>query len=73
MPRRFKKIEVQLGKWTKSYLTLNSDERPTNVEIGTDATQFPEKEYINDIFVAVWGRNRVGIGLSYTGRQSPYL
>ncbi len=25
-----------------------------NVEIGTEATQFPEKEYINEIFVAVW-------------------
>ncbi len=24
-----------------------------NVEIGTEATQFPEKEYINWIFVAV--------------------
>ncbi len=26
-----------------------------NVEIGTVAAQFPEKEYINGIFVAVWG------------------
>ncbi len=26
----------------------------TNVEIGTEALQFPEKEYINGIFVAVW-------------------
>jgi hypothetical protein len=25
-----------------------------NVEIGTDAAQFPEKEYITGIFVAVW-------------------
>ncbi len=25
-----------------------------NVEIGTEAAQFPEKEYINEIFVAVW-------------------
>ncbi len=25
-----------------------------NVEVGTDAAQFPEKEYINGIFVAVW-------------------
>jgi hypothetical protein len=24
-----------------------------NVEIGTDAAQFPEKEYINGIFLAV--------------------
>jgi hypothetical protein len=30
-----------------------------NVEVGTEATQFPEKEYINGIFLAVsvrWGR-----------------
>jgi hypothetical protein len=26
-----------------------------NVEIGTEATQFPEKEYINGIFLAVQG------------------
>jgi hypothetical protein len=25
-----------------------------NVEIGTEAVQFPEKEYINWIFLAVW-------------------
>jgi hypothetical protein len=25
-----------------------------NVEIGTEAPQFPEKEYINGIFVAVY-------------------
>jgi hypothetical protein len=25
-----------------------------NVEIGTEAVQFPENEYINGIFVAVW-------------------
>ncbi len=25
-----------------------------NVEIGTEAEQFPEKEYINGIFLAVW-------------------
>ncbi len=25
-----------------------------NVEIGTEAAQFPEKEYINGIFVAVF-------------------
>jgi hypothetical protein len=27
-----------------------------NVEIGTEAVQFPEKEYINGIFVAVWSK-----------------
>jgi hypothetical protein len=26
-----------------------------NVEIGTEAVQFPEKEYINEMFLAVWG------------------
>ena len=25
-----------------------------NVEIKTEAAQFPEKEYINEIFLAVW-------------------
>jgi hypothetical protein len=28
-----------------------------NVEIGTEAAQFPEKEYVNGIFVAVWALN----------------
>ncbi len=28
------------------------------MEIGTEATQFPEKEYINGISVAVWIKNR---------------
>jgi hypothetical protein len=28
------------------------------MEIGTEATQFPEKEYINRIFVAVWLKKR---------------
>jgi hypothetical protein len=37
-----------------------------NVEIGTEASQFPEKEYINGIFVAVYnyshwkGRGKAG-------------
>jgi hypothetical protein len=26
-----------------------------NVEIGTEAAQFPEKKYINEIFLAVQG------------------
>ena len=30
-----------------------------NVEIGTEAPQFPEKEYINGIFVAVWLRSHL--------------
>jgi hypothetical protein len=28
-----------------------------NVDIGTDAAQFPEKEYINGIFLVVWAAN----------------
>jgi hypothetical protein len=27
--------------------------RPMNVEVGTEATQFPEKKYLNGIFLAV--------------------
>jgi hypothetical protein len=30
-----------------------------NVEIGTEAAQFPEKEYINGIAVAVQARRRI--------------
>jgi hypothetical protein len=33
-----------------------------NMEIGTEAAQFPEKEYINGIFIAVhtWKRDKKG-------------
>jgi hypothetical protein len=34
-----------------------------NVEIGTEAVQFPEKEYINGIFVAVWGNDTFSANL----------
>jgi hypothetical protein len=30
-----------------------------NVEIGAEAAQVPEKEYINGIAVAVWSNNTV--------------
>ncbi len=30
-----------------------------NVEIGTEAAQFPEKEYIKGIFVAVQGISKI--------------
>jgi hypothetical protein len=32
-----------------------------NVEIGAEAAQFPEKEYINGITVAVWQTKKLGI------------
>jgi hypothetical protein len=43
----------------------------TNVEIGTEATQFPEKEYINDILVAVYSEflKRFWFCLERTGAQ----
>ncbi len=34
-----------------------------NVEIGTEAAQFPEKEYINGIFVAVRFEHALDTGL----------
>ncbi len=38
-----------------------------NVEIGTEAAQFPEKEYINGIFLAVC-ISRLKLGLGMLGR-----
>jgi hypothetical protein len=38
-----------------------------NVEIGTEAAQFPEKEYINEIFLAV----RPGIVPAYAPLHEP--
>jgi hypothetical protein len=34
-------------------ICINRSQTHANVEIGTEAAQFPEKEYINGIFVAV--------------------
>ncbi len=36
-----------------------------NVEIGTEAAQFPEKEYINGIFVAVHHNVNTQIDVPY--------
>jgi hypothetical protein len=35
-----------------------------NVEIGTEAAQFPEKEHINGIFLAVYCLNIEQVGLT---------
>jgi hypothetical protein len=40
-----------------------------NVEIGTEATQFPEKEYINGIFLAVYSMCTVQILDKDEGRK----
>jgi hypothetical protein len=37
-----------------------------NVEIWTEAAQFPEKEYINGIFVAVWLTIERWVAIRYT-------
>jgi hypothetical protein len=44
-----------------------------NVEIGTEAAQFQEKEHTNEIFLAVYGSNSTEY--RYTKRQldGPYL
>jgi hypothetical protein len=43
------------------YKSLTDTVQYMNVEIGTKAAQLPEKEHINEIFVAVWKANDVWI------------
>jgi hypothetical protein len=38
---------------------INRSQTHMHVEIGTEAAQFPEKEYINGIFVAVYSVHRL--------------
>ncbi len=45
-------ISLQPNMWTDPGNKLITH-RQKNVEIGTEASQFPEKEYINGIFVTV--------------------
>ncbi len=52
----------------------SSQHRHMNVEIGTEAAQFPEKEYINGIFFAVCSSNMVYITRAnwYACRRQDY-
>jgi hypothetical protein len=44
-----------------------------NVEIRPEAVQFPEKEYIHGIFLAVWGQWPTILFLKYTEWDYFYL
>jgi hypothetical protein len=44
-----------------------------NVEIGTEAAQFPEKEYINGIFLAVYEKHKVFNVVMFKYSEGKYL
>jgi hypothetical protein len=59
-------ILLQENMWT-NHGNIQIDHIHLNVEIGTEAVQFSEKEYINGIFVAVQREvNKQEYGLKWT-------